>query len=63
MFNEIKNDELKGPYVTYITGGAGKGKTYTAHKMAAEEFDPENILVLTFNDGFAHVRGYIPKDI
>lgn len=36
MFNEIKNDDLKGPEVIYITGDSGKGKTYTAIKLATE---------------------------
>lgn len=36
--NEIKNHDLKAPEVIYITGDAGKGKTYKALEIAAEKF-------------------------
>lgn len=38
MFNEIKNDDLQAPEVIYITGDAGKGKTYKAIKTATEKY-------------------------
>lgn len=57
MLNEIRNDELKGPDVYYITGGSGNGKTYKALKKATELYKNEEILFLTFNDNFGHIRG------
>ena len=38
MLEEIENDSLKGPKIIYITGASGKGKTYTAYKMALKNF-------------------------
>lgn len=57
MLNEIRNDELKGPDVYYFTGGSGNGKTYNALKKATELYKNEEILFLTFNDNFGHIRG------
>ena len=36
MLDEIRNEELKGPDVYYITGGSGNGKTFKALKKATE---------------------------
>lgn len=36
LLDEIRNKNLKAPEVIYITGGAGKGKTYKALEIAAE---------------------------
>lgn len=34
MLDEIEKDELKAPSIIYITGGTGKGKTYTAYNAS-----------------------------
>lgn len=57
MLNEIRNEELKGPDVYYFTGDSGKGKTYSALKKATELYKNDEILFLTFNDNFGHIRG------
>lgn len=57
MLKEIKNDELKGPDVYYFTGESGKGKTYNAMKKALELHKEDEILFVTFNDNFTHIRG------
>lgn len=41
----------------YWTGESGKGKTYHALSYAAAHYKNDEILFITFNDGFAHVRG------
>lgn len=55
MLNEIKNDELKAPKVVYITGGTGKGKTYTAYKRALQTYDTTEIGKLTLKNDFIDV--------
>lgn len=57
MLNEIEKDELKGPDVYYFTGDSGKGKTYNAMKKALELHKKEEILFISFNDNFTHIRG------
>lgn len=55
MLDEIKHDELKAPEVVYITGGTGKGKTYTAYKTALKEFEKSKIGKLTLKNEFFDV--------
>lgn len=55
MLDEIKNDELKAPEIIYITGGTGKGKTYTAYKLALEKYDKQDIGKLTLKNEFFDV--------
>nr|QRV62035.1 replication associated protein [ssDNA virus sp.] len=57
MLDEIRNEELKGPDVYYITGDSGNGKTFKALKKATELYKNDEILFLTFNDNFGHIRG------
>ena len=52
MLEEIENDSLKGPKIIYITGASGKGKTYTAYKMALKNFKKEEIGKITINNNF-----------
>ena len=52
MLDEIENDELKAPDIVYITGGTGKGKTYTAYKRALKEFEKSKIGKLTLKNEF-----------
>lgn len=55
MLDEIENDKLKAPEVVYITGGTGKGKTYTAYKTALKEFEKSKIGKLTLKNEFFDV--------
>lgn len=55
MLDEIKNDNLKAPEIIYITGGTGKGKTYTAYKMALSKYDKQDIGKLTLKNDFFDV--------
>lgn len=55
MLNEIKNDSLKGPEIIYITGESGKGKTYSAYKIALEKFETEKIGKLTCKNEFIDI--------
>lgn len=52
MLDEIENDNLKAPNIVYITGGTGKGKTYSAYKMALKEFKKEEIGKITLKNDF-----------
>lgn len=52
MLDEIEHNELKAPEIVYITGGTGKGKTYTAYKSALAEFPKEQIGKLTLKNDF-----------
>lgn len=52
MLDEIENDNLKTPNIVYITGGTGKGKTYSAYKMALKEFKKEEIGKITLKNDF-----------
>lgn len=52
MLDEIENDNLKAPNIIYITGGTGKGKTYSAYKMALKEFKKEEIGKITLKNDF-----------
>ena len=52
MLDEIEKNELKAPSIVYITGGTGKGKTYTAYKMALKEFKKEEIGKITLKNDF-----------
>ena len=55
MLAEIEKDELKAPDIVYITGGTGKGKTYTAYKLALKEYKKEEIGKLTLKNDFFDV--------
>ena len=55
MLREIKKDELKAPEIIYITGASGKGKTYTAYKMATDKYDERDIGKLTLNNDFVDI--------
>lgn len=55
MLDEIEHDELKAPEIVYITGGTGKGKTYSAYKQALNEFDKSKIGKLTLKNEFFDV--------
>lgn len=55
MLEEIENDELKAPEIIYITGGSGKGKTYTAYKTALKHYKKNEIGKLTIHNNFIDV--------
>nr|UEE94588.1 replication-associated protein [Porcine associated circular DNA virus 6] len=55
MLDEIEHDDLKAPEIVYITGGTGKGKTYTAYKTALKEFEKSKIGKLTLKNEFFDV--------
>lgn len=55
MLDEILNNELKAPEIVYITGDTGKGKTYTAYKMALEKYKKNEIGKLTLKNDFFDV--------
>lgn len=55
MLDEIEADDLKAPTVIYITGGTGKGKTYSAYKRALKEFPKEKIGKLTLKNDFIDI--------
>ena len=55
MLEEIRQDNLKAPEIVYITGPSGKGKTYTAYKMAVEKYANHEIGKLTLNNNFIDV--------
>lgn len=55
MLDEIANDELKAPKVFYITGGTGKGKTYSAYKKALSLYDKKEIGKLTLKNDFIDI--------
>ncbi|UOK21036.1 replication associated protein [Chifec virus UA13_122] len=52
MLEEIEKDELKAPKIIYITGGTGKGKTYSAYKMALKEYKKQEIGKITLKNDF-----------
>ena len=55
MLREIKNNDLKGPTIVYITGMSGHGKTYNAYRLAMKLYDEEEIGRISFNNNFAEV--------
>lgn len=55
MLDEIEKDELKAPKIIYITGGTGKGKTYSAYKRALKEYPKNEIGKLTLKNDFFDV--------
>lgn len=57
VLNEIKDDNLSGPEVVYISGPSGAGKTYSAYKMALEKFKPEQIGKININNNFFKFTG------
>lgn len=55
MLKEIKNKELKAPNIIYITGGTGKGKTYSAYERALKDYPIEKIGKLTLKNDFIDI--------
>ena len=55
MLDEIEHDELKAPKIIYITGGTGKGKTYTAYKFALQKYLKFEVGKLTLKNDFFDV--------
>ena len=55
MLDEIEKDELKAPEIIYITGGTGKGKTYSAYKLALKKYPKGEIGKLTLKNDFFDV--------
>ena len=55
MLQEIKEKNLKAPTIIYITGGTGKGKTYSAYQSALQKYDIFEIGKLTLNNNFIDV--------
>lgn len=55
MLDEIENDNLKAPKIIYITGGTGKGKTYSAYKRALSEYPKTDIGKITLKNDFFDV--------
>lgn len=55
MLDEIQNDNLKAPKIIYITGGTGKGKTYSAYKKALSEYPKTDIGKITLKNDFFDV--------
>lgn len=55
MLDEIEKDDLKAPTVIYITGGTGKGKTYSAYKRALKEYPKKKIGKLTLKNDFIDI--------
>ena len=55
MLSEIEKDELKSPSIIYITGGSGKGKTYSAYKRALASYPKNEIGKLTLKNEFVDV--------
>lgn len=55
MLDEIRNDNLKSPEITYIVGDSGSGKTYHAYKCATEEYKNNEIGKLTIENNFVDI--------
>lgn len=55
MLSEIEQDNLKSPSIIYITGGTGKGKTYSAYKRALASYPKNEIGKLTLKNEFVDV--------
>lgn len=55
MLDEIENNQLKAPKIIYITGGTGKGKTYSAYKLALKHYEKQYIGKLTCKNDFIDV--------
>lgn len=52
MLTEIENDECKAPFIFYITGPSGAGKTRKAYATALGNFDKKDIGRITINNNF-----------
>lgn len=57
MLREIKNKNLKGPNVIYLTGESGSGKTYKAYEIALERYPEEEIGRIHINNNFFKFDG------
>ena len=55
MLEEIESDDLKAPTIIYITGGTGRGKTYSAYKLALKKYAKREIGKLTLKNDFFDV--------
>lgn len=55
MLQEVEEDSLKAPNIYYLTGGSGRGKTYTAYRLALKMYEKEEIGKLTINNNFFDV--------
>lgn len=55
MLEEISMNNLHAPTIYYITGGTGKGKTFSAYKMALERYKKEEIGKLTLKNEFVDI--------
>ena len=57
MLNEIEADELKAPNVYYLTGSPGKGKTYSAYKLAMKLYKKNEICKVDITNNFFKFTG------
>lgn len=55
MLEEISQDNLQAPTIYYITGGTGKGKTFSAYKMALRDYKKEEIGKITLKNDFVDI--------
>lgn len=55
MLTEIEEDKLQAPEIVYITGGTGKGKTYSGYKEALATSPKDKIGKLTIQNNFVDV--------
>lgn len=61
MLDEIRNDCLEKPYIYYIHGSTGTGKTYLAYKIATQKWENDEIATLDWKNGFAICNNYQAK--
>lgn len=57
MLDEIEADELKAPKIFYLTGQPGKGKTYSAYKLALKLYNKNEICKVDINNNFFKFTG------
>ena len=57
MLNEIEADELKAPKIYYLTGSPGKGKTYSAYKLAMKLYNKNELCDVKINNNFFKFTG------
>lgn len=61
MLNEIRSGDLTKPYVIYIHGASGSGKTYTGYTIACGKYPNEEIATLDWRNGFAISNNFQAK--
>lgn len=61
MFQEIRANDLHKPYILYIHGNSGTGKTYTGYCRALDIYENEEVATLDFKNGFAISNNYHAK--